>query len=107
MSRPLDADELEQAVTTAYLAGRVAEAMAALQRAEQLYARRGDHRRAARSAFWLGFLLLGRGELAQGGGWLARARRLLEHEPPDCPEHGYLLLPAAFEQLDGGDHAAA
>jgi len=103
----LDADELELAVTTAYLGGRVAEAMAALQRAEQAFARQGDHRRAARSAFWLGFMLLGRGELAQGSGWLARSRRLLEHEPPDCPEQGYLLIPAAMEQLQAGDHAAA
>ena len=107
VNRPLDADDLEQAVTTAYLGGRVAEAMAALQRAEQAYASAGDHRRAARSAFWLGFMLLGRGELAQGSGWLARARRLLEQEPPDCPEQGYLLLPAAIEELDAGDHAAA
>jgi DNA-binding NarL/FixJ family response regulator len=99
----LDADELEQAVvTTAYLAGRVTEAMEALQRAQELYARR-----ASRSAFWLGFLLLGRGELAQGSGWLARARRLLEDQPPDCPEHGYLLLPEAMGQLDAGDHAGA
>ncbi|MGH2813636.1 MAG: LuxR family transcriptional regulator, partial [Actinomycetota bacterium] len=94
--RRLDADELELAVTTAYLGGRVSEAMAALQRAEQVHARRGDHRRAARSAFWLGFMLIGRGELAQGGGWLARSRRLLEPEPPDCPEQGYLLLPASM-----------
>ena len=105
--RRLDADELELAVTTAYLGGRVSEAMAALQRAEQVHARRGDHRRAARSAFWLGFLLLGRGEPAQGSGWLARARRLLEQEPPDCPEQGYLLLPAAQEELMGGEHADA
>src|SRR5829696_8243209 len=81
--------------------------MAALRRAEQALAAKGERRRAARCAFWLGFLLLGRGELAQGSGWLARARRLLEHEPPDCPEHGYLLLPAAMEQLGAGDHAAA
>jgi hypothetical protein len=99
----LDADELELAVTTAYLGGRVVEAMAALQRAEQAFARQGDHRRAARSAFWLGFMLLGRGELAQGSGWLARSRRLLEHEPPDCPEQGYLLIPAAMEQLQAGE----
>jgi DNA-binding CsgD family transcriptional regulator len=103
----LDGDDLELAVTTAYLGGRVAEAMAALQRAEQAHASAGDHRRAARSAFWLGFLLLGRGELAQGSGWLARSRRLLEDEPPDCPEQGYLLIPAAMEQLQAGDHAAA
>ena len=47
MSR-LDGDDLELAVTTAYLGGRVAEAMAALQRAERFYASAGDHRRAAR-----------------------------------------------------------
>src|SRR5215216_2320521 len=81
--------------------------MAALRRAEQALAAKGERRRAARSAFWLGFLLLGRGELAQGSGWLARARRLLEGQPPDCPEHGYLLLPAAMERLDAGDHAGA
>jgi DNA-binding CsgD family transcriptional regulator len=103
----LDGDDLEQVVTTAYLAGRVTDALGALQRAQDLYARQGDPRRAARCAFWLGFLLLGRGELAQGSGWLARARRLLEHEPSDCPEQGYLLLPAAMEQLSAGDHDAA
>ena len=103
----LDGEELEQQATTAYLAGRVGDALGALQRAQQLHARRGDHRRAARDAFWLGFLLLNRGELAQGSGWLARARRLLEHEPPDCAEQGYLLVPAALEQLLGGEHAAA
>ena len=103
----LDGEDLDLGATAAYLEGRVADTVAALQQAQQLHARQGDHRRAARSAFWLGFLLLGRGELAQGSGWLARARRLLEHEPPDCPEHGYLLLPAAMEELGAGDHAAA
>jgi putative flavoprotein involved in K+ transport len=39
-------------------------------------------------------------------GWLARARRLLEHEPPDCPEQGYLLLPAAMEQAGEADLVA-
>jgi DNA-binding CsgD family transcriptional regulator len=105
--RRLDGDDLEQLGTTAYLTGRVGDAMAALQRAQQLHARQGDRRRAARSAIWLGFLLLGRGELAQGSGWLARARRLLEQEPPDCPEQGYLLVPAALELLGAGDHTAA
>jgi DNA-binding CsgD family transcriptional regulator len=102
----LDGDNLELAATTAYLGGRVNDALRALQAAQQHHARRGDRRRAARSAFWLGFLLLDRGELAQGSGWLARAGRLLEQEPPDCPERGYLLLPAALERIRAGDHAA-
>jgi DNA-binding CsgD family transcriptional regulator len=103
----LDGKELEEQATRAYLAGRVGDALGALQRAQQLHACHGDHRRAARSAFWLGFLLLSRGELAQGSGWLARARRLLEHEPPDCAEQGYLLVPAALEQLLAGEPATA
>ena len=106
MSR-LDDDELEQQAIAAYLAGRVGDALGALQQAQQLHARQGEHRRAARDAFWLGFLLLSRGELAQGSGWLARARRLLENEPPDCPEQGYLLVPVALEQVQAGDPAAA
>ena len=49
--------------------------------------------RAARCAFWLAFGLLDRGELARGGGWLARARRLLDDGQHDCVEQGYLLVP--------------
>ena len=64
--------------------------------------RRGDPRRAARCAFWLAFHLGSRGELAQAGGWFARANRLLEHEPPDCAERGYLLLPLARPAHRGG-----
>jgi hypothetical protein len=68
----LDGDELELEATTAYLAGRVSDALRALQEAQQVHARQGDHRRAARSAFWLGFLLLGRGEQACQA-WMASA----------------------------------
>ena len=42
--RGLDSDELEQLGTTAYLTGRVDDAMAALQRLQQLHARQGDRR---------------------------------------------------------------
>jgi DNA-binding NarL/FixJ family response regulator len=38
---------------------------------------------------------------------LARANRLLEHEPPDCAERGHLLLPGAIQHIVAGDHAAA
>jgi DNA-binding CsgD family transcriptional regulator len=62
-------------------------------------------RRAAR--FWLSFHLINRGDLAQASGWLARAGRLLEGQPPDCPEHGLLLLPVALQQLDTGEVEAA
>jgi DNA-binding CsgD family transcriptional regulator len=103
----LDAEDLELLATAAYLLGRVDEFHQALQRAHRLHAEGGDPRRAARCAFWLAFDLIDRGELAQANGWLARANRLLEHERQDCAEHGYLLIPAALQQLDAGDHQGA
>jgi DNA-binding CsgD family transcriptional regulator len=105
-SSSLAAEDLELLATAAYLLGRVGDCLAALRRAQQLHAERGDPRRAARCAYWLAFHLLNQGEQAQASGWLARANRLLEHEP-ECAERGYLLVPVALGQLVAGDHAAA
>jgi DNA-binding CsgD family transcriptional regulator len=105
-SSSLAAEDLELLATAAYLLGRVGDCLAALRRAQQLHAERGDPRRAARCAYWLAFHLLNQGEHAQASGWLARANRLLEHEP-ECAERGYLLVPVALGQLVAGDHAAA
>jgi DNA-binding CsgD family transcriptional regulator len=106
-SSPLAAEDLELLGTAAYLLGRVEDCLRALQRAQQLHAEAGESRRAARCAFWLAFHLGGAGEQAQAGGWLARANRLLEHEPPDCAERGLLLLSLAVQQIGAADNAAA
>jgi ATP/maltotriose-dependent transcriptional regulator MalT len=105
-SSSLAADDLELLATAAYLLGRVEDCLRALQRAQQLHAERGERRRAARCAFWLGFHLINQRELAQAGGWLARADRLLEQEP-ECAERGYLLLPVALQHVVAGDYAGA
>jgi ATP/maltotriose-dependent transcriptional regulator MalT len=105
-SSSLAAEDLELLATAAYLLGRVEDCLRALQRAQQRHAEHGDFRRAARCAFWVAFHLLNQGEFAQASGWLARANRLLEHEP-ECAERGYLLLPAALQQLVAGDYAGA
>ena len=42
-------------------------------------------------------------EHAQGGGWIARANRVLEESQHDCVERGFLLIPRALQSLDGGD----
>jgi DNA-binding NarL/FixJ family response regulator len=105
-SSSLDGEDLELLATAAYLLGRVEDCLRALRRAQQLHADRGDLRRAARCAFWLGFHLINQRELAQANGWLARANRLLEHEQ-ECAEHGYLLLPVALRHFVAGDYAAA
>jgi DNA-binding CsgD family transcriptional regulator len=106
-SSSLAVEDLELLGTAAYLLGRVEDCLRALQRAQQLHAEAGESRRAARCAFWLAFHLGSRGELAQAGGWFARANRLLEHEPRDCAERGYLLLPLAVQHIGADDNTAA
>ncbi|MGH2585779.1 MAG: tetratricopeptide repeat protein, partial [Dehalococcoidia bacterium] len=69
--------------------------------------RLGDAARAVRCAFWLAMQLLNTGEVARGGGWLARARRLLDDGDLDCVERGYLLVPDAIQSLAGGDAETA
>jgi tetratricopeptide (TPR) repeat protein len=65
-----------------------------------------DSARAARCAFWLALGLLFGGELGRAGGWLARARRLLDDGQHDCVEQGYLLVPIALHSLAEGEAAA-
>jgi len=93
--------------TAAYLLGNVDEAVRALQRGYQDRIRNGDSLGAARFASWLGLLLNVRGESAVGGGWVARAQRLLESETEDVVERGYLLAHEFFQHLGRGDFARA
>jgi ATP/maltotriose-dependent transcriptional regulator MalT len=104
---PLAPEDLERLAIAAYLVGSDADRDDVLARAHQEWLRLGAAERAARCAFWLAFGLLNRGELARGGGWLARARRLLDDGQLDCVEQGYVLLPLAIQRLVEGDAAAA
>jgi ATP/maltotriose-dependent transcriptional regulator MalT len=104
---PLAPEDLERLATAGYLAGRDTDSDEAWARAHHEWLRLGRADRAARCAFWLAFGLLNRGEVARGGGWLARARRLLDDAQLDCVEQGYLLIPLAIQRLTEGDAAAA
>ena len=104
---PLAPEDLELLATAAYLVGRDADSDDFWARAHHQWLRLGGAERAARCAFWLAFGLLNRGELARGGGWLARARRLLDDGHLDCVEQGYLLMPVAVQRFAEGDAATA
>jgi DNA-binding CsgD family transcriptional regulator len=104
---PLGPEDLERLATAAYLLGRDDESADAWARAHHEFLSRGDVARGARCAFWLGFALRYRGEVARSGGWFARARRLLDEGRHDCPAHGYLLLPAALQRMAEGDATGA
>jgi DNA-binding CsgD family transcriptional regulator len=102
-----DGAELERQALSAYLLGRDDDYLDALDRAHDAHRSAGDNLPAVRCAFWLGFRLLMRGESGRANGWFSRAQRLLEREPHECAEHGYLLLPLVEQQLGVGDIEAA
>src|SRR6266508_5377318 len=103
----LEPEDLERLATVAYLVGRDVDSADLWARAHHDLLRRGDVERAARCAFWLAFAYLNRGEAARGGGWLARARRLLDDGQRDCVEQGYVIFPAALQTMIEGDAATA
>lgn len=103
----LDAADLELLAIATYLAGRDDDSAAAWEKAHHEHIRQGDPAGAARCGFWLGLALTLRGEMARGGGWVARSQRLVEDNGLDGPERGYLMLPAAFATLFEGGAAAA
>ncbi len=102
----LDADDLSCLAIAAYMSGHDEAADEAWTRAHEEYLRRGDRIMAARCAFWLGMMLLNRNEHARGGGWLARARSILDESDIDCVEQGYILVPGALQALEHDPSAA-
>ena len=103
----LEAADLEILALSAHLAGKEAECAEVLGRAHQGFLAIGEPRGAARCAFWLGFSLMNNGEMAQAGGWFARARRILDDSGLDCVERGYMLIPVAIRCFREGDTTGA
>ncbi|MFJ7961212.1 LuxR C-terminal-related transcriptional regulator [Streptomyces sp. NPDC096319] len=105
-AEPLGPDDLVRLATAAYLVGRDAESGAATERAHHAYLGLGETAHAVRCAFWTAMPLLLRGETARGGGWLARARRLLDDGRLDCVERGYVLFPQGLRLVHKDPRAA-
>jgi DNA-binding CsgD family transcriptional regulator len=99
----LEPDDLERLAVAAYLAGRDADSEEAWTGAHHQSLAVADWGRAARCAFWLGITLINRMEPARGGGWLARAQRVLDDAQHQCVERGWLLVPVALRQYHLGD----
>ncbi|MDP1849291.1 MAG: LuxR C-terminal-related transcriptional regulator [Solirubrobacteraceae bacterium] len=105
--QPLAAEDLESLATSAYMLGRDADYVSAMERAYQAHLDGGAGLRAARCAFWIAINLILRGKLGGATGWLGRARRLVEGQEGDCVERGYLLLADMFAHEAAGDLEAA
>jgi DNA-binding CsgD family transcriptional regulator len=103
----LASEDLERLALAAHLSGRPDESTAAGAGAHVAAVREGDIERGVRCAIALGMQLLQRGEMAQAGGWLARAARLIEETGYDGVERGSFLVPQALQALMSGDAATA
>ena len=104
---PLGAEDLELLAVAAYLIGRDAEYLDALDRAYRAHLAAESKARAARCAFSIGLRFLLRGEAGRATAWHARAGRLLEHMGGDCVERGYVLVTVADQRLRSGDAQGA
>jgi len=104
---PLKAEDLELLAASAYMLGRDEDYVATLERAHHAYLERDQGLPAARAAFWIAINLVLRGEAGGAKGWFGRARRLVEREPEDCVERGYLVLADMLGHAAAGDLDAA
>jgi DNA-binding CsgD family transcriptional regulator len=99
----LAAADLEMLATAAYMLGHQDEYYAVMERAHHGYLNSGEILPAARCAIWIGIHLAATGGMAKASGWLGRAQRLVDRDPADCVERGYLLLPLAIRHEVDGD----
>jgi DNA-binding CsgD family transcriptional regulator len=102
-SAPLDPHDVELLATSAFMLGREQEYRELLDRAHRGHLEAEEPLAAVRCAFWIGVTLALQGERGQAGGWLGRAKRLLDREATDCVERGYLLVLRGIEHEIDGD----
>ncbi len=99
---PLVPADLQLLAVSGFLTGHDESAYDALARAYNAHAAAGDPRSAARSAFYLAFLLQDTGEPARAGGWVARARALVDQHDLGGAEAGLLDALRAHVLLESG-----
>lgn len=103
----LEAEGLMRLATLCYLTGKNDESEDIWVRAYNGFLATHNDYRAIRCAFWLSFQLFNSGDHAKGGGWIARAQRLLEKNKEASVEQGYFLLPLAYQSIIKGETESA
>lgn len=103
----LEAEDLERLAIAAHLVGEDEASTDAWERAHDAFLAQGEVARASRCAFWAGHMLILGGQGARGGGWMARAERLLDDHGLDGPERGLVQMWAGKLHIIAGDPRAA
>ncbi|HET6166411.1 MAG TPA: response regulator transcription factor [Marmoricola sp.] len=99
----LDADDQDRHAICAMLLGRMDDYFALRERSYEDRLARGDLIGAAMAAFWSGMQRVVAGDVAVGGGWLARAGRLVAEDGTDSLPAACLTIAASFEAMSTGD----
>src|SRR2546429_30499 len=103
----LDAEDLGLWATAQLMLAQDEAAIGTLERAHYRYLERGETVPAARAAIWIGMNLAYGGAVGPASGWLGRAQRLVDQEPGESAEQGYLLLPLVFRHEAAGEYEEA
>jgi len=106
-SDPLDAEDLRLWATAQLMLAQDEAAIETLERAHYRYLEHGETVPAARAAIWIGMNLAYGGAVGPASGWLGRAQRLVDQEPGESAEQGYLLLPLVFRHEAAGEYEEA
>jgi DNA-binding CsgD family transcriptional regulator len=99
----LEAADLDRYAESAMMLGRLQEYFAIRERAHDEALERGDLVGAAMAAFWGGMQRVVAGDVAAGGGWLARAGRLVAEDGSDSLPAAYMSIAGSFEAMSSGD----
>src|SRR5262245_25595237 len=103
---PMAGDDVFALAEATWWLGLFRESLTYYEEAHHCYLQEGQTRPAVRAAAALGALLMMRGEMAAGSGWMGRAQRLVR-DLPECPEHGYLRIGELEMALGQGQFDAA
>ncbi len=104
----LSPEDVERMAVAAFLLGHDEEMIGLRERAYNDYLSRDQRSQAVRCAFWLGFHLQNRGDLARSAGWLAMQQRLASAgDDPDGPLTGLMVLAQAATLMVQQDPASA
>ena len=100
---PLDAEDYHRFAVCAHLLARLPDYFAIRERAYQSLLDRGEPLAAAEAALWVGIQKVVRGDVAEGGGWIARASHIVAEDGTDSRAAGFLTVARALEVAMGGD----
>jgi ATP/maltotriose-dependent transcriptional regulator MalT len=99
----LNDKDLRKFALAAYLIGKDRKSIDILNHLHHQYLEKKEIKHAIRSAFWIGFLLMFKGERARGSGWFSRAHRLIDEHEYEGSENELLLIPTGLGELGAGN----